>query len=128
MNTIVVAAAVIERNGTYFVTRRPPGVHLAGLWEFPGGKCHAGESLAACLVRELHEELSVAATPGPEILTTTHRYDDRCVELHFLRCDISGRPAPQQGQEMRWVTRGELRALEFPPADAEAVAMLAGSS
>ena len=58
VNTIVVAAAVIERGGQFLVTRRQPGTHLAGHWEFPGGKCEPGETLAACLARELREELA----------------------------------------------------------------------
>ena len=124
MITIVVSAAVIERDDRFLVTRRQAGVHLEGHWEFPGGKCHAGESLAACMARELHEELNVAADVGVELLTTTHDYSDRRVELHFLRCVIAGEPAPQQGQEMRWVTREELGALRFPPADEELIAML----
>ncbi len=127
MITIVVSAAVIERSDRFLVTRRQAGVHLEGHWEFPGGKCHGGESLAACMARELREELNVGAEVGIEILSTTHEYQDRRVELHFLRCGITGEPAPQQGQEMRWVTREELRMLQFPPADEQLIAMLVSS-
>src|SRR5690242_12967311 len=102
MNTIVVAA-VVERDGTFLVTRRQSGVHLEGYWEFPGGKCEPGETHAACLIREMREELAVDVTVGAEILSTGHRYADRRVELHFLRCDLHGDPRPQQGQAMRWV-------------------------
>jgi mutator protein MutT len=123
--TIVVAAAVIERDGRLLVARRQPGVHLEGLWEFPGGKCADGESLPACLVRELREELDVEAFPGDELLTTTHEYSDRRIELHFLKCDVRGTPRPQLGQELRWVARAELVSLAFPPADAELIARLA---
>ncbi len=120
-----VAAAVIERAGLVLVTRRPPGVDLAGLWEFPGGKCHAGETLAACLMRELLEELRVAALVGDEILATRYAYPDRDVDLHFFRCALLGEPEPQLGQEMRWVDRHDLERLAFPPADAELVRLLA---
>ena len=58
MTTIVVAAAVVERDGQFFVTRRQAGAHLEGYWEFPGGKCDPGEPLAACLIREIREELT----------------------------------------------------------------------
>ena len=58
MTTLVVAAAIVERDGRYLVTRRQQGVHLAGHWEFPGGKCDPGETLAGCLARELREELA----------------------------------------------------------------------
>ncbi len=105
MTTLVVTAAVIERDGCFLVTRRQQGVHLAGCWEFPGGKCDAGETLAACMARELREELAVTARVGDEILTTTHAYPERCVELHFLRCELEDEPRPQLGQEMRWVRR-----------------------
>jgi 8-oxo-dGTP diphosphatase len=114
---IVVAAAVIELEGKFLLTRRQPGVHLEGLWEFPGGKCRPGESLTRCLARELEEELAVAAEVGAEMLTVAHEYPDRAVEMHFLRCRLLGEPVPQLGQEMRWVAREELRALDFPPAD-----------
>jgi 8-oxo-dGTP diphosphatase len=124
MTTIVVTAAVIERDGRFLVTRRQAGVHLAGHWEFPGGKCDAGESLAMCVARELREELAVEVDVGDEILATTHDYPGRRVELHFLRCRLNGQPAPQQGQEMRWVARGRLATLQFPPADAELIARL----
>jgi 8-oxo-dGTP diphosphatase len=127
MTTLVVSAAVIERDDRFLVTRRQAGVHLEGHWEFPGGKCHAGESLAACLTRELLEELNIGAEVGVEILSTTHDYQDRRVELHFLRCVITGDPAPQQGQEMRWVAREELGTLQFPPADEQLIEMLVSS-
>jgi mutator protein MutT len=124
MQTVVVAAAVIERDDAFLVTRRQPGVHLEGFWEFPGGKCEPGESLAGCLARELREELAVQAAIGVELLATTHRYPERSVELHFLRCELRGEPAPQQGQEMRWIRRRDLGTLEFPPADAELIELL----
>ncbi len=125
MNTIVVAAAVIERSGAFLVTRRQPGVHLEGYWEFPGGKCDAGESLAACLVRELREELAVDAVVREEEFSIGHDYPDRRVELHFFRCELLGVPEPQLGQELRWVHRKALASLPFPPADAELIALLA---
>lgn len=122
--TIVVAAAVIERDGRLLVTRRPTGVHLEGLWEFPGGKCHDGESLSECLRRELVEELGTDATVGDEIFSTAHEYDERTVTLHFFECSLMREPRPLLGQEMCWVTRSELGSLTFPPADAELITLL----
>jgi 8-oxo-dGTP diphosphatase len=122
--TLVVTAAIIERDGRYLVTRRQEGVHLEGFWEFPGGKCGPNEALAACLARELREELDVDARVGDEIFTVAHTYADRRVELHFFHCDIVGEPRPQQGQQMEWVRRAELADLEFPPADEELIALL----
>ena len=106
------------------MTRRQQGVHLEGFWEFPGGKCEPGESYAACLARELREELAVDAAIGAPLLTTSHQYPDRRVELHFLRCELRGEPAPQQGQALRWIMRDNLAALEFPPADEELIRLL----
>jgi mutator protein MutT len=124
MTMVVVTAAVIEHEGRFLVTRRQPGVHLEGYWEFPGGKCTSGEALNACIVREVAEELNVRAIAGPEVLATTFAYEGGTIELHFLRCAIEGEPVPQQGQELRWVTASELRELDFPPADAELIQLL----
>ena len=124
MRTIVVTAAVIEEDDRFLVTRRQRGVHLEGYWEFPGGKCEAGEDHAACLARELREELAVEARVGEELLATTHAYADREIEIHFIRCDIVGDPAPQLGQDMRWVARADLAQLAFPPADVDAIRLL----
>jgi 8-oxo-dGTP diphosphatase len=126
--TIVVLAAVVEReDGRLLVTRRPRGTHLAGLWEFPGGKCEDGESHVACLARELREELDVASDVGEELLVTDHEYDDRVVRLHFRLCRIAGEPRPMLGQEIRWVERGDLKDLEFPPADQALIELLSQS-
>jgi 8-oxo-dGTP diphosphatase len=122
--TLVVTAAVIEIDGKFLVTRRQQGVHLEGFWEFPGGKRDRAESLEACLMRELMEELDVPSRIGEELFTTTHAYPGRSVELHFFRCELMGEPRPQLGQDMRWVRREELSALEFPPADAELIRIL----
>jgi len=122
--TIVVTAAVIERDGAFLVTRRQAGTHLAGVWEFPGGKCDAGESLDACLRRELREELAADAEVGTEIHTTAHEYPDRRIELHFLSCRLLTEPSAVLGQEMRWVARADLESLQFPPADAELIRLL----
>ena len=122
--TIVVAAAVIERDGGILVTRRLKGAHLEGLWEFPGGKCHEGESLRECLRRELVEELGTDATVREEIFSTSHEYDERTVTLHFFDCSLLREPRPLLGQEMRWVARSELGSLAFPPADTELITLL----
>jgi 8-oxo-dGTP diphosphatase len=124
MRTIVVTAAVIEENDRFLVTRRQRGVHLEGYWEFPGGKCEADEDHAACLARELREELAVEARVGEELLATTHAYADREIEIHFIRCDIAGDPAPQLGQDMRWIARADLAQLAFPPADVDVIRLL----
>jgi 8-oxo-dGTP diphosphatase len=121
---IVVTAAVIEKDGKFLVTRRPDGVHLEGLWEFPGGKCEGGESHVASLEREIVEELDAAIVVDREVFSIEHIYADRVVELHFFACRLGGEPRAVLGQEMRWVSREELRMLPFPPADQQLIEML----
>lgn len=122
---IVVAAAVIERDGAFLLTRRLKGTHLEGTWEFPGGKCEPGEALDACLVRELREELAVDAVVGERLLVTRHAYREGAVELHFFGVQLAGDPVPQLGQQMRWVPRSELATLDLPEADADLIRLLA---
>src|SRR6478672_8696675 len=124
MSAIVVTAAIVEIDDRFLVTRRRQGSHLAGFWEFPGGKCDNGETLEECLARELLEELGAAARVGVELLATTHVYADRSVELHFFRCELLSKPRPVLGQDMQWVRRDDLATLEFPPADAEMIRIL----
>ena len=121
----VVTAAVIERNGHLLVARRLEGSHLAGCWEFPGGKCEPGETAEQCLAREIREELGATVVVGDEIYRATYAYADRVLDLRFFRCDLETEPAPLLGQEMRWVARADLRSLPFPPADKELVERLA---
>jgi mutator protein MutT len=121
---IVVLAAVVERDSRFLVTRRVGKTHLSGYWEFPGGKCEPDETPAACLERELLEELGVAARIGDELLTTEHDYPDRTVRLHFRRVEIDGAPRPLLGQEIRWASREELGRLQFPEADRELLKLL----
>lgn len=127
MKRITVVAAVVERDAAFLVTRRLEGTHLAGLWEFPGGKCDPGESHEACLAREMQEELAVNVRIGPKILASTHEYPERSVALHFYTCELLGEPVPQLGQEMQWVRRADLRTLALPPADKELIEVLTGA-
>ena len=121
---IVVVAAVIEQEERFLVTRRQRGVHLAGMWEFPGGKIDPGESHADALRRELREELDTDVDVGGLIFQVTHAYPDRSITLYFYRCALCSEPRPLLGQEMRWATRPELSSLGFPPADEELIKLL----
>ena len=123
----VTAALIQDAAGRYLITQRRQGSHLEGLWEFPGGKRDAGEELEGCLARELMEELGARFTIGDLVDTVRWEYPDRTVVIHFYRCRLaSGRIAPQESQAMAWVTPADLARYEFPPADRELIARLAG--
>jgi 8-oxo-dGTP diphosphatase len=125
---MIVVAAVIERDGCFFLTRRHAGVHLEGMWEFPGGKVDAGEPHADALRREIREELDADVDVHDLVFEITHDYPDRTITLYFYRCSLHGAPRPLLGQEMRWVPRAELASFAFPPADTELITLLAGSA
>lgn len=124
MRRTIVAAAIVRQDGRILITRRLQGTHLAGAWEFPGGKCETGETHHDCLRRELREELDADADVGPCIFSTAHAYDDRTIEIHFFECTLRSAPRPMLGQEMRWVEPSELDEYEFPPADKALIQML----
>jgi len=125
---ITVVAAVIEQDDHFFLTRRHAGTHLEGLWEFPGGKVDPGESHTDALRREIREELDADVDVQDLVFEITHEYADRSVALYFYRCSMNGEPRALLGQEMRWVARGELKSLGFPPADAELITLLSESA
>jgi 8-oxo-dGTP diphosphatase len=121
----VVAALIQDDRGRYLITRRRSGSHLAGMWEFPGGKREPGESLEAALRRELIEELSATFSVGEKVETVSWQYPERTVVLHFYRCRFeSGTIEPLEQQAMEWVEPARLAELEFPPADRELIARL----
>ena len=122
---MTVVAAVIEEGGRFLVARRLRGTHLAGYWEFPGGKIHEGEGLETALRREIQEELNASVADLKEIFQTSHPYAERTIDLHFFRATLEGPPEPALGQELRWITRDEFASLPFPPADAALLAELA---
>lgn len=125
MSHIVVVAAVIEQDDAFLVTLRPEGTHLAGHWEFPGGKVHESETHHEALRRELFEELDIVGRVGGLVHTVTHAYAEKTVELFFYQCDFEGTPKPMMGQPMRWIPRAELRGLPFPDADRALISLLA---
>ena len=124
MIPIVVVAAIIERDGSFLVTLRPDGTHLAGHWEFPGGKVHESETHVEALRREVFEELDCVVDVGELAHTVTHAYPEKTVQLFFYRCALNGEPKPMIGQQMRWVPQGELSQLPFPDADRELIRLL----
>ena len=121
----IVVAAVIEEDDAFLVTRRQAGVHLEGLWEFPGGKIDPAESHTSALRREMREELDADVDVHDLVLHVVHAYPEKTVALYFYRCTLRGTPQPLLGQQMRWVPRAELPALGFPAADEELIRLLA---
>ena len=122
---VEVAAAVVERDGRYLITRRLEGTHLAGLWEFPGGKILPGEKPEDALRRELQEELGIEAEVGELIETVDWTYPEKSVRLLFFRCALRGEPCPQERQEMLWVEAAQLQEYQFPAADLRLIERLA---
>jgi 8-oxo-dGTP diphosphatase len=123
---IQVAAAIIAADGRYLIAKRKANTHLGGFWEFPGGKQEPGESMEACLRRELQEELGVEIAAPEAFTVVRHDYPEKTVELHFFRCSIAaGRPRALGCEEVRWVPAEELAELNFPPADQAVIQALA---
>lgn len=121
----VVCALIEDDSGRLLLAQRPPGKHLAGLWEFPGGKLEPGESPQAALVREIAEELGCAALPGAALTPVTHAYETVTVKLMPFLARLAEKDAKPEAREhaaLRWVTREEIDALPMPAADAPIVA------
>ncbi|MCX5720563.1 MAG: 8-oxo-dGTP diphosphatase MutT [Nitrospirae bacterium] len=118
MKVVEVAAGLVYREGRYLIARRKADVHLAGFWEFPGGKREPGETFEECLERELFEELNIRIDAPVPFQIVRHQYPEKTVELHFFRCGIeSGQATAVDCAEIRWVWPHELADFEFPPAD-----------
>ena len=116
---IEVAAGLIFRGGKLLITQRPAGGHLAGLWEFPGGKREPGESFENCLRRELREELGIEVDVQQLLEVVTHHYPEKSVRLKFFRCLLKkGEPKAIHCQALAWVWANDLSRYEFPAADA----------
>jgi mutator protein MutT len=114
-----VAAGLVFRDGKLLITQRGADTHLAGLWEFPGGKREPGESFEACLKRELKEELGIEVAVGELIESLVHHYPERSVLLQFHRCKwLRHEPQPLGCSAFEWIRVGDLDTYAFPAADA----------
>jgi 8-oxo-dGTP diphosphatase len=119
---VIVGCAIIRRKDQILIAQRKPDDHLGGYWEFPGGKRCEGESLEACLVREVQEELGVAIVPDRLLQKIDHPYPKRILSLHFYLCDWkSGDPERIDCHDFRWIAPEEMRLFKFPPADDEII-------
>ncbi|MEX1306288.1 MAG: (deoxy)nucleoside triphosphate pyrophosphohydrolase [Rhodovibrionaceae bacterium] len=124
---LVAAAALVDADGRVLLAQRPEGKVMAGLWEFPGGKVHEGETPEAALIRELREELGIDTRESclAAIGFASHSYDDFHLLMPLYACRVwKGVLAPQEGQEIAWVRPARLADYEMPPADEPLIALL----
>ena len=131
MRTVIVVAGVIIEKGKVLLTQRKEGAHLAGLWEFPGGKVGEGEDPRDALVRELQEEIGVSATVAGILEVTYFRYEEaqKAVLLLFYECSLAATsPAPSaiDVAAFRWARPGDLDPALFPPADVDVLVKVRG--
>lgn len=124
---IVVAAALVDRDGRLLVQQRPEGLPMAGLWEFPGGKLEAGETPEQALIRELAEELAIDvdhACLAPACFASEALGEKHLLLLLYVCRKWGGTPVAQHASALRWVRPVELHALDMPPADKPLIGLL----
>jgi 8-oxo-dGTP diphosphatase len=124
---LVAAVALIDADGRVLLAERPPGKHLAGMWEFPGGKVMPGETPEAALIRELGEELGIDVHESclAPFTFASHAYPDFHLLMPLYVCrKWSGIVTPREGQRLKWVRPARLGEFEMPPADKPLIAML----
>ena len=124
---LVVAAALVDGDGRVLIAQRPEGRSMAGLWEFPGGKIHDGETPEAALVRELHEELGIDTRQSclAPIAFASHDYGSFHLLMPLFVCRTwRGTVTAREGQNLAWVRPLRLRDYPMPPADEPLVAIL----
>lgn len=127
MATVIVAAAVAIEGGRVLLTRRPENTHLAGKWEFPGGKLEAGEAPEAALVREMREELGVECEVSEVLDVTFWRYPNKDVLLLFYRVKLTAGEIQHIGvADHAWATAESLDGYDFPPADERVLGRIRG--
>jgi 8-oxo-dGTP diphosphatase len=122
---IRVVGAMIEQDGKYLITQRPPRATLPLLWEFPGGRVEPGESDQEALARELSEEMGIQVAVGDRVIHVEHAYAAYDIDFCVYRCQlVGGRIEHKRVHDHRWVRPDELDDYEFPAADEKTVAKL----
>jgi 8-oxo-dGTP diphosphatase len=122
---LIVVAGFAVRGGRILLTQRMAGKHLAGAWEFPGGKLEAGESPQEALVREIREELGVDCKVGMLLDAVSYPYEKFDLLMLLYHIEIEGEPQPLEVGAIGWYLPGEISSLALPPADVPLVANLA---
>ncbi|MFC4778202.1 8-oxo-dGTP diphosphatase MutT [Paenibacillus sp. GCM10023252] len=121
----VAAAIIFNEQGQILIARRRKGKSQEGLWEFPGGKIEEGESVEACLRRELLEEMQIEIVPLEYFATNDHHYGSIHIRLIAYKASYkSGKIALIDHDDVRWISRGELKEYIFAPADIKFVELL----
>ncbi len=114
----VAVGVILSPDGNILISKRPADVHQGGLWEFPGGKVEAGETVEAALDRELHEELGIRVISCRALLEVHHDYVDKQVFLDVWVIDgFRGEPIGREGQPLAWCTPASLADYDFPAAN-----------
>jgi 8-oxo-dGTP diphosphatase len=124
---LVAAAALVDADGRVLLAERPEGKHLAGTWEFPGGKVQDGETPEAALIRELHEEIGIDVHESclAPFTFASHAYAEFHLLMPLYVCrKWQGIVTPREGQRLQWVRPARLGDYPMPPADKPLVAML----
>ena len=124
---VIGVGVVINSAGDVLIDQRLEEGLLGGMWEFPGGKQEPGESIEACIERELQEELAIAVTVGEPLISVDHAYSHKKLRFVVHLCDwVSGEPQPLASQQVRWVRPEELKDYPFPAANARIIEALLG--
>ena len=123
---IAVVAALIVKDGKLLIAQRPAGRHMAGKWEFPGGKIERGETPEQALERELSEELGVKTKTGRIYHAIHHSYPEKDILLLFYRSALlEGEPRPIEEADVRWIGEDQLRAYDGAEADGPLIDLIA---
>jgi 8-oxo-dGTP diphosphatase len=122
-----VTAGIIRKDDKILISRRAPNKHLAGYWEFPGGKIEDGETPQECLQRELFEELGIVVKVGQFFMENVHHYGDKIIQLQAYECEhISGNIILNDHDQIEWVETSEFVNFKFAPADIPFIKALHG--